>query len=79
MFSPFDHPELIHCFAMVFCLDDNSWRDNDDQELRFETWREQVIKLAKERAAEDRPLRVVLLEVGAGPNAGNPAFLFNIV
>ena len=63
------------------CLGDYAWRDNDAQEElekspelfflcqeRFETWEEQLKLLAKERSLEFKPLRVALLEIGAGGN-----------
>lgn len=65
-----NHPVCPSCGGparpAILMFGDYSWRDNDAQEARFNTWTEQVKELASERKSS--PLRVVLLEVGAGGN-----------
>lgn len=65
-----NHPVCPSCGGparpAILMFGDYSWRDNDAQEERFNTWTESVKDLATERKSS--PLRVVLLEVGAGGN-----------
>ncbi|CAK9061932.1 unnamed protein product [Durusdinium trenchii] len=67
-----NHPVCPECGGparpAILMFGDYSWRDNDAQEDRWETWLDQVNDLATERTADFNPLRVALLEVGAGNN-----------
>jgi len=67
-----NHPVCRECGGparpAILMFGDFAWRDNDAQETRFDVWTEQLAELAKQRNTESAPLRVVLLEVGAGGN-----------
>ena len=67
-----NHPVCRECGGparpAILMFGDFAWRDNDAQETRFDVWTEQLAELAKRRNTESAPLRVVLLEVGAGGN-----------
>merc|ERR1712083_519324 len=52
----------------ILMFGDWNWRDDEAQEQRCNAWQSAVRSLADERAKTDHPLRVVILEFGAGDN-----------
>jgi len=47
---------------------DGDWQDVDSQENRYNDWCRSVCALAKQRSSAEKPLRVTILEIGAGNN-----------
>lgn len=69
-----NHPKCPTCGGparpAILMFNDGEWIDDEDQDLRHSKWASTVGKVASQRACadEEAPLRVVILEIGAGNN-----------
>jgi len=68
-----NHPTCAHCGGparpAILMFNDDQWRDNVEQKAIWDMWRQALIEaVAKTSTTDQRPLRVAVLEVGAGGN-----------
>lgn len=67
-----NHPTCPGCGGLarpaILMFGDGSWLDDDSQAERWSDWAEGARTLAERRNSGPTPLRVVLLEIGAGNN-----------
>lgn len=68
-----NHPSCPKCGGTarpaILMFGDYAWEDVDSQEQRYQSWARQIKLSAREsRESADKPLRVVVLELGAGGN-----------
>ncbi|CAK0880851.1 unnamed protein product [Prorocentrum cordatum] len=67
-----NHPVCPSCGAparpAILMFGDGGWLDLDEQEKRWFAWADAACSAAKDAQSGDRPLRAVVLEIGAGGN-----------
>mmetsp|Transcript_55085 Transcript_55085/g.103277 ORF Transcript_55085/g.103277 Transcript_55085/m.103277 type:complete len:463 (+) Transcript_55085:48-1436(+) len=67
-----NHPVCPNCRGparpAILMFGDGAWLDLESQQERCDRWEKTVGEMARERANSPDPLRIIILEVGAGDN-----------